>query len=357
VIEALAQGLPRHGCAVRVLCLREPGEVGAAIARSGVPVVSRIARFRFDPYACIRLASVLGSGREGVLLSLDHHDAVFAGVIATRFSGIRHRLLAVHSTGLWGKESSFSRSDRVVLGAYERIIALAKAHADYLAEREGIERKRVCVIPNGVDAERFRPCGGEEERRRLRSALSIPGERFVVAIVAALRPEKNHAMFLEAASRIGKLRGDFLFLVVGEGPEGVRLQRIARDLSLGEQVRFMGRRDDVPDILAASDALVLCSHPVVETFPLVVLEAMACAVPVVTTDVGAVREMLVSGEEGFIVPPGDVDALAGALISVAGRSETGKRIGIRARERIMRDFTMETMVRGYAALISEVNGE
>jgi len=357
VIEALAQGLPRHGYAVRVLCLRGPGEVGAAIARSGVPVVSRIARYRFDPYVCIRLASLLRSEREGVLLSLDHHDAVFAGVIASRFARMKHRLLAVHSTGLWGKESSFSRSDRLVLGAYDRIIALAKAHADYLAEREGIERGRICIIPNGVDVERFRPSRSEEERRRLRSALSIPGERFAVMIVAALRPEKNHAMFLEAASRIGKRRGDFLFLVVGEDPEGVRLLRIARDLSLGEQVRFMGRRDDVSGILAAADAVVLCSHPVVETFPLVVLEAMACAVPVVTTDVGAVREMLVSGEEGFIVPPGDVDALAGTLIGLAGRSETGKRVGIRARERVVRDFTVETMVRRYAALFSEINGE
>lgn len=357
MIEALAQGLPRHGYAVRVLCLREPGEVGAAIARSGVPVVSRIARFRFDPYACIRLASALRSDREGVLLSLDHHDAVFAGAIASRCAGMKHRLLAVHSTGLWGRESSFSRSDRLVLGAYERIIALAKAHADHLAERERIERSRLSIIPNGIDTGRFRPARSEEERAQLRSALSIPRECFVVTIVAALRPEKNHAMLLEVASRIAKRRGDFLFLVVGEGAEGARLQRMARDLSLGEHVRFMGRRDDVSDILAAADALVLCSHPVVETFPLVVLEAMACALPVVATDVGAVREMLVSGEEGFIVAPGDVDALSGALISLAGESETRKRIGVRARERVMRDFTVETMVRRYAALFSEVSGK
>jgi len=340
-----------------VLCLREPGEVGAALARRGVPVISRLARFRFDPYACIRLASVLRGDRGGVLLSLDHHDAVFAGAIASRCAGMRHRLLAVHSTGLWGRKSSFSWSDRLVLGAYERIIALAKAHADHLSERERIERTKLSIIPNGIDAGRFKPAWSEGERAGLRSALSIPGERFVVAIVAALRPEKNHAMLLEAVSRVAKRRGDFLFLVVGEGVEGARLQRIARDLSLGELVRFMGRRDDVSDILAAADALVLCSHPVVETFPLVVLEGMACALPVVATDVGAVREMLVSGEEGFIVPPGDVDALSAVLIELAGDGGMRRRVGIRARERVMRDFTMETMVQRYAALISDISGE
>jgi glycosyltransferase involved in cell wall biosynthesis len=356
VIEALALGLPRHGCAVRVLCLHEPGEVGEAIARSGVPVVSRIARVRFDAFAFIRLASALRGSSDGVLLSLDHHDALCVGAIASRCAGMKHRLAAIHSTGLWGKASSFSRSDRLVLRAYERIVALANAHADYLVEREGIERSKVRIIPNGVDTERFRPARNEEERARVRRTLSIPLERFVVAVVAALRPEKNHALLLEAASRIAKSRGEFLFLIVGEGTEGPRLQRMARERSLGGCVRFMGRRSDVSDILAASDASVLCSYPVVETFPLVLLEAMACGVAVVATDVGAVREMLVSGEEGIIVPPGDADALATALVSLAGQSEMRRRIGSRARDRVVRDFTVETMVKRYAALIAEVGG-
>jgi glycosyltransferase involved in cell wall biosynthesis len=356
VIEALVLGLPAHGLPVRVLCLHEPGDVGAGISRRGAPVVSRIARCRCDPLACVRLASLFARNRDAVLLSLDHHDAVFAGSLAARLAGLKHRFLAVHSTGLWGKQSSFSMSDRLVLGSYEGIVALAKAHADYLVRREGIEEGRIRIIPNGVDAGRFHQARSEGERQALRSALSIPASRFVVVIVAALRPEKNHGMFLDAAARIRARRDDFIFCVVGEGPEAEKLQRRSRELSLGDAVRFMGRRDDIPAILSASDASVLCSHPVVETFPLAVLEAMSSGLPVVASDVGAVREMIVDGEEGRIISPGDVEALVEALVALAEAPDAGRRMGTKGRERVIRDFTVEGMVGRYAEMFGEALG-
>ncbi|MCX5753794.1 MAG: glycosyltransferase [Candidatus Krumholzibacteria bacterium] len=350
VIEALVFALPARGLSARVLCLHEPGDVGAGIARRGAPVVSRIARGRRDPFACARLASLFGRDRKAVLLSLDHHDAVFIGSVAARLAGLKHRFLAVHSTGLWGKRSSFSMSDRFVLGSYEGIVALARAHADYLVRREGIEEGKIRIIPNGVDPGRFRPARSEEERGALRSALSIPAARFVVAMVAALRPEKNHGMFLDAAARIKARRNDFLFLAIGGGPEAEKLQRRSRELSLGDAVRFMGRREDIPAILSAADASVLCSHPVVETFPLAVLEAMSSGLPVVASDVGAVREMMSDGEEGRIISPGDVGSLVESLVALADAPETGRRMGIRGRERVLREFTVDGMVGRYAEM-------
>jgi glycosyltransferase involved in cell wall biosynthesis len=357
VVEALVSGLPAHGLPARVLCLHEPGEIGAAIAGRGAPVVSRIARRRRDPFVFVRLASLLARNRDAVLLTLDHHDAVFAGSVASRCAGMKHRFLAVHSTGLWGKRSSFSASDRLVLGSYEGVVALAKAHAEHLARREGIEERKIRIIPNGVDAARFRPARSEGEREALRKALSIPAACFVVAIVAALRPEKNHELLLDAAARIGARRGDFLFLVVGEGPERAKLQRRSRDLALGGAIRFLGRRDDIPEILRAADASVLCSHPVVETFPLAVLEAMSSGLPVVSSDVGAVREMMLDGDEGRIISSGDAAALVEALVSLADALDARKRMGIRGRERVVRDFTVEGMVARYAEMLGEALGE
>ncbi|HEY5133923.1 MAG TPA: glycosyltransferase [Candidatus Krumholzibacteriaceae bacterium] len=354
VIAALVRGLPRQGLPVRVFCLHGPGEVGAEIASSGTPLISDVARFKYDLSACVRLARAWRNGGDAVVLSLDHHDAIFAGAVASRWAGMRGRLLAVHSTGLWGKAGSFSWSDRVVLGSYERIVALASAHADYLVERERVKRERVSIIPNGVDTAVFRPARSTEEREGLRRELSIPRERFAVAMVAALRPEKNHGMFLDAAARIAERRRDFLFLIVGEGNEAEKLQRRAQDLSLGDSVRFLGRRNDVSRILAASDASALCSWPVVETFPLVVLESMACCVPVVATDVGAVREMLVDRQEGFIVPPGDVSAFAETLMDLARQPEMRHETGLKARERVVRDFGIDNMINRYAVLIREV---
>ena len=247
-------------------------------------------------------------------------------------------------------------SDRLVLGSYEGIVALAKAHADYIVRREGIEEGRIRIIPNGVDAGRFHPVRSEGERESLRNALSISASRFVVAIIAALRPEKNHGMLLDAAARIRARRDDFIFLVVGEGPEAEKLQRRSRELSLGDAVRFLGRRDDIPAILSAADASVLCSHPVVETFPLAVLEAMSSGLPVVASDVGAVREMIVDGEEGRIISPGDVEALVEALVALAEAPDAGRRMGTKGRERVIRDFTVEGMVGRYAEMFGEALG-
>lgn len=357
VIEALALGLPARGMPVRILCLHEAGAVGEAIARRGTPVLSRIAKRRRDPLAFVRLASLFARNRGSALLSLDHHDAVFAGAAAARAAGLKHRFLAVHSTGLWGKRGSFSMSDRLALGSYEGIVALARTHADYLVRREGIDERRIRIIPNGVDTERFRPPASGVEREGTRRELSIPAGRFVVAIVAALRPEKNHRLLLDAAVRIASSRSDFLFLIVGEGPEGEDLRRRARDRSLDDSVRFLGRRDDIPAILRAADASVLCSHPVVETFPLAVLEAMSCGLPVVASDVGAVREMMADGEEGRIVRPGDLEALAGTLLALAEAPEERKRMGRRARERVVGDFAVEGMVRRYADMFRGALGE
>jgi len=354
VVEALARGLPRRGLETRVFCLRARGEVGAALEEAGVPVVADVARFRRDPFAAAPLAAALRRMRPHVVVSLDHRDAIWTAPAAAALAGVRRLVLMIHSTGLWGKRGTFSPADRLVLPFYDRIVALARSHADYLVDRERVDARRVAIVPNGVDVERFRPGGGARSRGAFRESIGVRADAFVVSIVAALRPEKNHAMFLRAASRVRERRADALFLVAGEGKEEEGLRALVRGLGLGDAVRFLGRRGDVPDLLAASDALVLSSHPVVETFPLVVLEGMAAGLPVVATDVGSVREMMVDGDEGFIVSCDDDAALAERLLFLASSPDEGKRMGERGRARAVREFTVDAMISGYEALVREL---
>jgi len=241
-----------------------------------------------------------------------------------------------------------------VLPLFDRVVALARSHGDYLKREEGIPAEKIVVIHNGVDTSRFSPAASPGERNGLRAGLGIPAEAFVVAIVAALRPEKNHDMFLRAAS---ELRGrGYLFLVVGEGGEERRLKDLAAQLSLGDSVRFMGRRKDIPDILAASDLFVLCSHPVVETFPLSVLEAMSSGVPAVSTRVGSVETILEDGREGLLIEPGDERALAGAIRSLREDGTRRREMGARARSRVVERFSLDGMVGRYAALFDDLLG-
>jgi len=352
-MQALARGLPAEGFAPRVLCMRGPGDVGTEIMEAGVSVESHLSAFRFDPFSPARAAAKLRGRRDAIVLVMDHHDAIFCGGVAARLVPATRAVLSVHSTGLWGKGHSFTWTDRLAMPSYDRVVALAKGHEEYLAAREGVPRAKLRVINNGVDVERFSP-PSEERRLRSRERLGIPGGAFVVTSVAALRPEKNHELLLRAAAEIARSREGWIFLIAGGGREAEKLQALAGELGLGAIVRFLGRRGDIPDILAATDVSVLCSHPVVETFPLVVLEAMSSGVPVVATDVGSVREMMDDGVDGFIIPTEDSGALVERLVLLGRDAALRRAIGARARSRATRDFSQRRMVKGYAELFGEL---
>jgi glycosyltransferase involved in cell wall biosynthesis len=354
VFKALALGLPRHGFTTRVACLYGPGEVGDEIAGGGVELRCGFSRGRFDVSPFFGLVRKMRKDRVDVFLALDHHDAVFWGALAAAAAGVRNRILAVHSTGLWAKGGTFSLSDRTVLSRYSRIVALAEAHARYLESVERIDRERIAVINNGIDIERFRAAASRRDAGRMRDELGLPPESFVATIVAALRPEKNHEMLLRSAAEISAKGKNAAFLIVGEGKEAGKLQTLARELSLEDKVTFTGRRNDIPEILSISDVCVLCSHPVVETFPLSLLEAMACGVPVVATAVGSIPEIIEDRRDGLLVEPGNVGALAEAILTLIDDPGMRERMGGAAAAKASERFSEERMVADYAALLTDL---
>jgi glycosyltransferase involved in cell wall biosynthesis len=353
VVLSLALGLAGSEVRPYILCLHGPGKVGEELAARGIPVFSNLAESRFDPRIAARLAGRLRKESTDILFCLDHHDAVFWGALASKLAGVRRRVLSIHSTRLWGKSSSFTISDRMALPFYDRIVALAETHADYLERNEGIERSRIEVIHNGVDIQRYRPPASQEERKDLRRMLGLPESSFVTTIVAALRPEKNHDMLLRSAAELGG-NAECLFMIVGGGGEEARLRDLAGRLSLEKAVRFMGEREDIPEILSASDLFVLCSHPVVETFPLSVLEAMSAGLPVVSTRVGSIHIIINDGEEGILIDPGDQEALTKSIRLLMRDEPRRKIMGGRGRSAVENRFSLEKMIDSYAALFAEL---
>ncbi|MBN1164777.1 MAG: glycosyltransferase [Candidatus Krumholzibacteriota bacterium] len=356
VVQTLVRGLPEYGIAPEIICLRGPGRVGEELREGGSILHAHLTAGPWDPSAFFTLKKLFGRDRGAVLFCLDHHNAIFWGALCAASAGLRHRVLGVHSTGLWDKGGTFSLSDRMVLSRYQKIIALAPRHAEYMREHEKIGKERIVLIYNGVDIETFRPVASGEQKLRLRKELSLPPGDFVVTIAAALRPEKNHRMFIRAAARVIAKNREITFLVAGSGGEEDRLRALAAEMPLGDRIRFLGLRDDIPRILSASDLLTLCSFPVVETFPLVVLEAMATGIPVVATAVGSIPDMLREGEEGILIPSGDEAALAAAWLELSADRPRCARIGAQARQRVVKDFSDKLMIRRYAELFRELTG-
>jgi glycosyltransferase involved in cell wall biosynthesis len=174
----------------------------------------------------------------------------------------------------------------------------------------------------------------------------------VAGIVAALRPEKNHELFLEMARQIVRQLPAARFLIVGDGPCRSELERTCHDMGIAESVFFLGSRPDVPRLLAAMDVFVLTSH--MEANPISILEAMSVGLPVVATNVGSIHEAVREGETGFLVPPGDADQLTEHVLSLLHHVPKRLAMGAKARASVVQHWSVSTMVQGYEGLIESI---
>ena len=374
VVRTIANGLSTSRFDIHILCLYKPGRIGRELIDSGFNVTSGISSCKFDPCTFFRLFNIFSKNKDAVLLSLDHHNAIFWGAIAAKAAGLKNRILSVHSTFLGGigcsnkqgsknrilsvhstrflvSKKTFKFTDRLVMPLYKNVVALSKMHARYLAEKEKVDKRQLAIINNGVNANKFYPSDSEESRRKSKRKLSIPEGNTTVTIVAALRPEKNHDMFLDAALLVAEKRKNITFLIVGEGEEKARLQTVVNKNLLEDRVIFMGNRNDIPEILSATDISVLSS--VWEIFPVTVLEAMAAGLPVISTDVGSLSEIIRNDEEGILIPPEDSAALAKAIERLADNKEIRLDMGKRARKKVLEKFSTERMLSQYVKLFEK----
>ena len=211
-------------------------------------------------------------------------------------------------------------------------------------------RGKTVVLHSAVDPGRFAADQGAPlQRQRLRQELGIPAPCTVIGTVQNVNRIKGGTHFLEAAARIKEMKAPVKFLVIGrkldtDAGYWDHLQRLTAQLGLEQDVIYTGFRDDIPALLSALDLFVLPSLR--ESCPVALLEAMAMQVPVVATDVGAVREMVTHGETGLVVPPGDSDALAQAVLAYLAKPQPQVRTMVEAaRKRVEQDFAVPSIAR------------
>jgi glycosyltransferase involved in cell wall biosynthesis len=227
-----------------------------------------------------------------------------------------------------------------------RVIAASEFERRRLVD-EGLSASRVVAIPNGIDVDRFSVPASVE----LKSRFGIPHDTPVVGICAALRPEKNHEMFLEAAATVVRDGTRAKFMIVGGGSRVDHLKARARELGIGADCIFTGSIANVPEAMATFDVGVLSSDR--EGLPLTILEYMAASLPVVATNIAAIPEAVEDGTNGFLVPPGDHRALAERIARLLSDRELAARMG-RAGRRIAEDrFSRHAMIAGIKAVYDD----
>jgi glycosyltransferase involved in cell wall biosynthesis len=182
----------------------------------------------------------------------------------------------------------------------------------------------------------------------LRQSLGLKNDLLYVGCIARFHPVKDHPMLLRAWKRVCTNMPQARLLLVGDGPEKVKLQSLADELGISDTVEFWGIRNDVPNILRSIDVFTLTS--VTEASSLTLLEAMACACPVVITDVGGNGEHVTDGVEGWLVPRHDDESLAERLQQTLRDHDQRSRMAAHARLRVERQFSLENTLSNYEDL-------
>lgn len=228
----------------------------------------------------------------------------------------------------------------------DAVTTVSRNLKDFFVDDLGFDDEAVTVVHNAVDTERFRP-EGESERGR-----SIPSRPTIIGTVARMTEAKDHGNLLRAFSAVLKRDDDTLLALVGDGETRGDVERMVREYGLSERVLFLGRQERVPEFLRAMDVFVLPSKR--EGAPISVLEAMACGIPVVATDVGGVGEIIEDGVNGRVVPPQDHEALSDALCWLLDRPETMRRFAVSGPAEVRRRFSREALCRNYRTIYEQV---
>jgi glycosyltransferase involved in cell wall biosynthesis len=236
---------------------------------------------------------------------------------------------------------------RALAQGVDRYLAVSRDIARELVERLGWPEEKIEVVYNAVDLRRFEGSVPPGLREQLVGSETRP----LVLTPARLDAQKGHRTLFEAIVQVP----DAVFVLAGEGPEREPLEALAAQLGIAGRVRFLGRRADVPQLLAASDLFALPS--LYEGSSLAVLEAMAAGVPIVSSAIGGTDELIEDGSSGLLVPPGDAEALAVALRRALGDSGLRESLAARARERVERDLTRERMAAQVTGIYRELLGE
>lgn len=300
----------------------------------GIATLTAPFRHQADLSSIVALARFI---RQHEIDVVNTHSGIdsWVGGLAAWFSGrktvlvrTRHINLPLHRT--WHNFIHYLPDAVISCGSHVR---------QHLIDRCGFPADEVCSIPTGVDFPAFQPT---LPRAQVRQGLSVPEDAFMALMVAEIRQVKRHDVAVRGFQHFVQGHPNGRLVLAGHGPIRGDIEALVASLDLTDKVLFLGEREDIPDLLAAADALVLSSES--EGVPQAIVQAMGLAVPVVATRVGSIPELVQHEETGLLIESEDWSALASALARMADHPQEAAELAQRGRDLVWRRFSLATML-------------
>ncbi len=309
-----------------------------------IPELGREIGLKNDLKALYRLIKLIRTEKPDII----HTHTAKAGTlgrIAAIMAGVPYKVHTFHGHVLHSyfgplKTKFFILIERFLAKFTDKIIVISPLQFQELCYDIKIARpNKFAVIPLGFDLAQF--LNSEIHRGKFRKELNIPEDILLVGIVGRLTAIKNHTLFLKSASKVLESVFNVKFIIVGDGELNTELKNLAIELGISDKVIFLGWREDMPVVYSDLDVVTLTSLN--EGTPVTLIEAMASAKPVVATAVGGVPDIVSDGQTGIIVPSGDKEKFASAIVDLLLSPEKRKEFGINAREFVRTRFTKERL--------------
>jgi glycosyltransferase involved in cell wall biosynthesis len=345
-----AQLMLAKGHQVLIVSLTKLGPMGLEARSSGIRTESLDMRRGIpDPRGLLRLIRLARAWKPEVLHSHMVHANLMARVLRL-FVPIPVMVSTIHNIyeggPLW--MAAYRMSNSLV----DHMTIISEAAANRFVTERIVPRELLSCVPNGVDTERFRsvPAGA---RGAIRQSLGLENE-FIWLAVGRFEIAKDYPNMLRAFALVRQRQPDAVLLLVGHGSLQNEVESLGRSLNLGEQIRFLGVRGDVPEVMSAADGYVMSSAW--EGMPIALLEAAAAGLPIVATLVGGNHEVIREGESGILVPPRDHEALGRAMLRLMELSDVERRsMGERGREHVRTHYGLGRVVERWEDVYRQVS--
>ncbi len=324
-------GMRKRGHRI-ILATRSLCTLASKAEKAGIEVVYIPFRSSFDLHSIIEIYRLIRKEKVNIVNTHSGIDS-WVGGLGAKLAGVplvRTRHLNIPLKRVWHNFVHYLPS---------RIVTCGEAIRQKLILEQGFPPAQLISIPTGIDFSSFRP---DRTRAEIRSELRIAPESFVVLMVAVIRRVKRYDLALQVFADFHRRHPHALLVICGDGPMKGAIEQLAQDLNLSGSVRFLGHRDDIPDIMQSADTLLLTSDS--EGVPQSVTQALGMAVPVVATSVGGVPELVIDGVTGLLVPPNNEDATVNALERFAGDPEFRRALAIAGRDYVHSRLSLDAML-------------